>query len=41
MTETAPPPQPPFTMVCDRSFVYAVADDTTGAVLFLGAIQAP
>ncbi len=30
-----------FTMVCDRPFVYAIHDETTGSVLFIGALMEP
>jgi serpin B len=39
-TAIANPPQP-FSMIVDRPFVCAIIDDSTGLVLFLGAITEP
>jgi len=38
---TSAPIDPPFQMVCDRPFFYAIQDNETGAILFMGAIQNP
>ena len=35
------PPPPPFEMIVDRSFVFAICDDFTGTVIFLGAVVDP
>jgi serine protease inhibitor len=39
----APTSAPPitFTMIVDRPFVFAIQDDATGALLFLGRIVNP
>ncbi|MFO7696275.1 MAG: serpin family protein [Anaerolineae bacterium] len=34
-------PEEPFSFVADRPFVYAIQDDTTGAVLFIGVMRDP
>jgi serine protease inhibitor len=34
-------PQEPFSFVADRPFVYAIQDDTSGAVLFIGVLHDP
>jgi serine protease inhibitor len=31
----------PFTMTCDRAFLYAIRDDDTGLLLFIGALANP
>jgi len=36
-----PKPPPPFEMIVDRPFLYVIADETTGAVLFLGTVSDP
>jgi len=38
--DPAPPP-PPFEMIADRPFVFAICDDHTGTVVFLGAVVDP
>jgi serpin B len=35
------PPPPPFEMIVDRPFVFAICDDLTGTVVFLGAVVDP
>ena len=35
------PPPPPFKMIVDRPFVFAIRDDLTGTVVFLGAVVDP
>lgn len=35
------PPPPPFEMIVDRSFVFAICDDFTRAMVFLGAVVDP
>jgi serine protease inhibitor len=35
------PPPPPFRMIVDRPFVFAICDDLSGAVVFLGSIADP
>ena len=37
----APAPPPPFRMRMDRPFLYAIQDHQTGAILFLGTLNAP
>lgn len=37
----SPPPPPPFRMIVDRPFVYAVRDNMTGTILFLGTVVDP
>jgi serine protease inhibitor len=37
--ETTPPP--PFRMIVDRPFAFAITDRETGAILFLGAVVNP
>jgi len=41
MRVTAAMPMERFMMVCDRPFVFAICDDDTGMVLFLGSVQQP
>lgn len=41
LAEAVQPTIPPFEMIVDRPFVMAIVDDTTGLVLFLGAIVDP
>jgi len=41
MRVTAAMPMERFMMVCDRPFVFAICDDDTGMVLFLGSVQEP
>ncbi|HEY6270287.1 MAG TPA: serpin family protein [Candidatus Acidoferrum sp.] len=36
-----PPPPPPFEMIVNRPFVFAICDDLSGAVVFLGAVVDP
>jgi len=36
-----PKPPPPFEMIVDRPFLYVIADDMTGAVLFIGTVRDP
>ena len=36
-----PKPPPPFEMIVDRPFLYVIADDATGTVLFLGTVNDP
>lgn len=36
-----PPPPPPFTMIVDRPFFFAIRDDRSGTVLFMGAVNNP
>jgi serpin B len=38
---SAPPPSEPFEMVVDRPFWFAIRDQKTGVVLFMGAITNP
>lgn len=38
--ERGAPPKP-FTMVCDRPFLVAIADDVTGSILFMGTVYKP
>jgi len=38
--DSAPPP-PPFEMIADRPFAFAICDDHTGTVVFLGAVVDP
>ena len=35
------PPPPPFEMIVDRPFLFAICDDFTGTVVFLGAVADP
>ena len=35
------PPPPPFEMIVNRPFVFAICDDLTGTVVFLGAVADP
>ena len=41
VTTRAALPQPPFQMTVDRPFFYAIQDETTGTILFTGAIGEP
>jgi serpin B len=41
VTTRAALPQPPFQMTVDRPFFYAIQDETTGTILFMGAIGEP
>jgi serine protease inhibitor len=36
-----PPPPPPFEMIVNRPFVFAICDDFSGTVVFLGAVADP
>ena len=36
-----PPPPPPFEMIVNRPFVFAICDDFTGVVVFLGVVVDP
>jgi len=36
-----PPPPPPFEMIVNRPFVFAICDDFSGVVVFLGAVVDP
>ena len=38
---TSAPMDPPFQMVCDRPFFYAIQDNETGAILFMGTVMNP
>lgn len=38
---TSLPVDPPFQMVCDRPFFYAIQDNETGAILFMGTVMNP
>ena len=40
-TTSAQPPQEPFTMKVDRPFFFAIRDNTTGVVLFMGSVADP
>jgi serpin B len=35
------PPPPPFEMIVNRPFVFAICDDHSGEVVFLGAVVDP
>jgi serine protease inhibitor len=35
------PPAGPFTMTCDRPFLFLITDDATGSVMFLGTVYEP
>ncbi|MBD3161550.1 MAG: serine protease, partial [Candidatus Eisenbacteria bacterium] len=35
------PPTGPFRMICDRPFLFAITDEETGSILFLGAVHEP
>ena len=39
-TDQVPPP-PPFEMIVDRPFLFAICDDITATVVFLGAVADP
>lgn len=41
MRVTSAMPMQRFMMVCDRPFLFAICDDETGMVLFLGSVQQP
>jgi len=41
VTSVGMQPPPPFNMVVDRPFVCAIVDETTGLILFVGAIMDP
>ena len=41
MVGTSIPVDPPFNMVVDRPFIFAILDKPTGAVLFLGRLVNP
>ena len=36
-----PPSPPPFEMIVNRPFVFAICDDLTGVIVFLGAVVDP
>ncbi len=36
-----PPPPPPFEMIVNRPFIFAICDDFSGVVVFLGAVVDP
>ena len=36
-----PPPPPPFVMIVNRPFVFAICDDFSGVVVFLGGVVDP
>jgi serpin B len=40
-SEFEEPPPPPFEMIVNRPFVFAICDDFTGVVVFLGAVVDP
>lgn len=40
-TTSAQPPEPTFSMVVDRPFFFAIRDNQTGTVLFMGSIMEP
>ncbi|MBW4652823.1 MAG: serpin family protein [Kaiparowitsia implicata GSE-PSE-MK54-09C] len=41
VTTTSMPIDPPFFMVCDRPFFYAIQDNETGTILFMGTVVNP
>lgn len=41
ITATSIQLDPPFAMVCDRPFFYAIEDSETGSLLFMGTVVAP
>lgn len=41
VTATSLPIDPPFQMVCDRPFFYAIHDTQTGSILFMGTVVDP
>jgi serpin B len=41
LTSAMPMPAEPFTMIVDRPFFFAIHDDETGAILFMGMIVEP
>ena len=38
---TSVAPSDDFTMICDRPFLFAISDEPTGSILFLGAVHEP
>ena len=40
-SEFPEPPPPPFEMIVNRPFVFAICDDFSGVVVFLGAVVDP
>lgn len=39
--ESEEPEEPPFRLICDRPFFFAIVDTRTGAILFTGSILDP